>query len=366
MTPSVRPPGAADRADIEELWTAASIVRERQGFALGAIFLAVLVPLWGVFDALLEPALLRPFLWLRAVDFVVGGALFVALVQSRGIREVRLFGWLRLAVSGVVIAFMCPRVSVGHFFPYILGFSLVFWAMGILHTFPIRFSVSLCATVLAAYFLARSLLGIHRPLVDEAAALFYLGSTTFMCILSVENRRRLYYETFLVNLELDARNHELDATVRSLRETQTRLVEGEKLSALGRLVASLSHGINNPINVLRNNLEPLASLLRTDAGFWAWLARAATSAPPGRKTTSTSCSKTAPTRSDDVARNRAHPGDPQRDARLRSRRRSRDASRRLTRGCGQPPTCSGGHCQRRLQSKSSARRSRSHASSRAR
>jgi signal transduction histidine kinase len=261
VTQPVRPPRAADRADIEDLWTAASVARERQGFALGAIYSAVLVPLWGVFDGLLEPALLRPFLWLRAVDFLLGGVLFVALVRSRGIRAVRLFGGLRPMVSGLVIAFMCPRVSIGHYFPYILGFSLVFWAMSILHTWPARFSISLCGFLLASYFLARSLVGIDRPVVDEVAAIFYLGSTAFMCVLSVENRRRLYYQTFLVNLELNARNHELDATVRSLRETQTRLVEGEKLSALGRLIASLSHEINNPINVLRNNLQPLGQYL---------------------------------------------------------------------------------------------------------
>ncbi len=43
----------------------------------------------------------------------------------------------------------------------------------------------------------------------------------------------------------------------SLREVQARLLEQEKLSALGRLLAQLSHEINNPINVVANNLPPL-------------------------------------------------------------------------------------------------------------
>lgn len=49
-------------------WALASVARERQGFVLGAIFATILVPVWGVFDWLLEPALLRPFLSLRAIN----------------------------------------------------------------------------------------------------------------------------------------------------------------------------------------------------------------------------------------------------------------------------------------------------------
>lgn len=43
----------------------------------------------------------------------------------------------------------------------------------------------------------------------------------------------------------------------NLRQVQARLLEQEKLSALGRLLAQLSHEINNPINVVANNLPPL-------------------------------------------------------------------------------------------------------------
>jgi two-component system NtrC family sensor kinase len=39
-----------------------------------------------------------------------------------------------------------------------------------------------------------------------------------------------------------------------LRESQTRLIHAEKMSALGRLVASLTHEINNPLQALRSGL----------------------------------------------------------------------------------------------------------------
>ena len=42
-----------------------------------------------------------------------------------------------------------------------------------------------------------------------------------------------------------------------LRLAQVRLAEAEKLSALGRLLAQLSHEINNPINVIHNAVAPV-------------------------------------------------------------------------------------------------------------
>jgi signal transduction histidine kinase len=47
------------------------------------------------------------------------------------------------------------------------------------------------------------------------------------------------------------------ATEARLRETQERLLESEKWSALGRLLAQFSHEINNPVNVIKNNIPPM-------------------------------------------------------------------------------------------------------------
>lgn len=42
----------------------------------------------------------------------------------------------------------------------------------------------------------------------------------------------------------------------ALREAQTRLVQEEKMAALGQLVAGVAHEINNPINFIQGNLAP--------------------------------------------------------------------------------------------------------------
>ena len=60
---------------------------------------------------------------------------------------------------------------------------------------------------------------------------------------------------------LMARNLELEKLVEDrtleLVKANERVTQVEKLSALGRLLAQLSHEINNPLNVVHNNLGPL-------------------------------------------------------------------------------------------------------------
>ena len=63
-----------------------------------------------------------------------------------------------------------------------------------------------------------------------------------------------------LNAELEARvqartedlskaNHNLGATVQTLRETQEHLVQSEKMASLGNLVAGISHEVNTPIGI---------------------------------------------------------------------------------------------------------------------
>jgi PAS domain S-box-containing protein len=59
----------------------------------------------------------------------------------------------------------------------------------------------------------------------------------------------------------DAREREraqqLEAALRSLRSTQTQLVQTEKMSSLGQLVAGIAHEINNPVNFIHGNIKYL-------------------------------------------------------------------------------------------------------------
>ncbi|MBN3923174.1 GAF domain-containing protein [Nostoc sp. NMS4] len=65
---------------------------------------------------------------------------------------------------------------------------------------------------------------------------------------------QLYEQTS--NAETEARNQavQLEHTLHKLQETQTRLIQTEKMSGLGQLVAGVAHEINNPVNFIYGNL----------------------------------------------------------------------------------------------------------------
>lgn len=57
--------------------------------------------------------------------------------------------------------------------------------------------------------------------------------------------------------ELKNTNDELNKTLVDLKETQSQLVESEKMASLGQLTAGIAHEINNPINFVTSNVKPL-------------------------------------------------------------------------------------------------------------
>lgn len=56
--------------------------------------------------------------------------------------------------------------------------------------------------------------------------------------------------------ELTQKATQLESTLQELQRTQSQLIQAEKMSSLGQLVAGIAHEINNPINFIYGNLQP--------------------------------------------------------------------------------------------------------------
>ncbi|MBM0745716.1 hybrid sensor histidine kinase/response regulator (plasmid) [Phormidium sp. CLA17] len=67
-------------------------------------------------------------------------------------------------------------------------------------------------------------------------------------------RIRVHLQLRNASSVLEQRTDELNQALEHLKQSQLHLVQGEKMSALGQLVAGIAHEINNPVNFIHGNL----------------------------------------------------------------------------------------------------------------
>jgi two-component system, NtrC family, sensor kinase len=72
-----------------------------------------------------------------------------------------------------------------------------------------------------------------------------------------KNQHLIKEQNIILEHKVNDRTAELELTLSNLKSAQTQLIDAEKMASLGQLTAGIAHEINNPINFVSSNIEPL-------------------------------------------------------------------------------------------------------------
>lgn len=119
------------------------------------------------------------------------------------------------------------------------------------------------ATLIALISTALGKGPFQRTSVNESLILLQtfmatITLTTLLMLSVLAEKRKTQFDLARANEQLEARVRDrtegLEAALQDLRQTQSQLVQTEKMTSLGQLVAGLAHEINNPISFIYGNL----------------------------------------------------------------------------------------------------------------
>jgi two-component system sensor histidine kinase PhcS len=229
---------------------------------MGAWFVMILVPLCWFLDWMAYPERKWEFLILRLSCAASCVPLLLALNGSWGQRWCRVYPIVLPLLPAVMIAAMM-YLSGDPGSGYYAGLTLCIVATSFVFHWTFREIGITLALVLLAYF-ASTLPNLMRSADPRALGIFvnntgfillncvvlYFGSRQHHAIRIREFDARCKIED--QREELAARNEELTATLKRLRETELQLDQSEKLASIGRLSAGIVHEINNPLNYVKS------------------------------------------------------------------------------------------------------------------
>ncbi|WP_199300057.1 ATP-binding protein [Trichocoleus sp. FACHB-262] len=80
--------------------------------------------------------------------------------------------------------------------------------------------------------------------------------------LRYHSRAYLNHQAQTAALTAQAQTQKLEQALQELRKTQSQLIQTEKMSSLGQMVAGVAHEINNPVNFIYGNLKHIENYIQ--------------------------------------------------------------------------------------------------------
>lgn len=113
------------------------------------------------------------------------------------------------------------------------------------------------AQIIAPIFVGRTLWGLLAAYQHSAPRVWTESEVNFFTQVAVQLGVACQHADLLSQTQRQTK--QLAATLDDLKQTQTHLIQTEKMSSLGQLVAGIAHEINNPVNFIYGNLAHVSN-----------------------------------------------------------------------------------------------------------
>jgi len=126
------------------------------------------------------------------------------------------------------------------------------WKAGVLVLLPLVGPVAGALSLVMA---------VANPLMPREFQPLFAGLAALLLVLSLVRQGTLFREIKEAHVQRE-RNSELEDALERLHRTQDQLVQSAKLTALGQLIAGITHDLNSPLGAIRSSSALLQTVLK--------------------------------------------------------------------------------------------------------